>query len=225
MSAMPAGGGRPDRRPPWLQHKHGGQPADSLSVWADKVIAILAGQRHTARHVPLGRACADPATARARKNALYAARDRYNRRRGEDERISLSANVADPATGQCRNCAEMGCQPSPAGVFMVHARVFSKQEGRSRQGAIPRDQWSYDPLAPKPRQHRAGGDAEGAAEPATRRRFGVAAGPDPAPARVSRHGAPPPSGRNKPGKPGDAQARSGEPQEEGILGRLRRTLG
>jgi hypothetical protein len=215
MSA--AMGQRPGRgQPDWLQRKYARQPADpKVAEWADRTIAILAAQR-VPRHIGPYQ---DRERALVLKNALYdAAYKRWNRVHPDDQ-ISLSANVTDPQDGKCYargtcRCEQNQCRPSAPGRIDIHARVRSKTEGRAHQGAKPRDTWDYDPLAPRPRQHRASSEAEPAA-----------AGPDPPPASLRRFGVAPPSGREQPGKAGDAQARAREPQQEGILGRLRRTLG
>ena len=89
--------------------------------------------------------------------------------------LSLSANVTDPKDGKCyargqERCSQNGCQPTPGGYY-IHARLYDKATGRAHQGAKPRESWDYDPLAPRPRRHRA--TAEPAADPGTRRRFGA----------------------------------------------------
>jgi hypothetical protein len=219
MSAMPAAGGRPDRRPPWLQHKHASHPANpGLAAWADRAIEIMAAQRGP-RHIGPFK---DPERARAVKNALYdAAYKRWNRTHPDDQ-ISLSANVTDPKDGKCYarkvcRCEQNGCKPSPPGVIAIHARARSKAEGRAHQGTKPRDTWDYDPLAPGQRQHRAS-DGAAAERPAV-------VEPDPPAAPLRRFGISQPSDRDKPGKAGDAKARRGQAPQEGILDRLRRTLG
>ena len=164
MSAMAAGDGGPGGRPDLLVRKYSKAPADPrLAAWADRVIEILAADRARARHV----FTADPETARRWKNALYdAAYKRWNRSHPDDQ-ISLSANVIDPADGQCKargaeQCTQNGCRPTP-GRHGVHARVYAKTDGRAHQGAKDRESWDYDPLAPRPRRHRA--TTETAADP------------------------------------------------------------
>jgi hypothetical protein len=219
MSATPTTGQRPGRgQPDWLQRKYGRPPANpKLAAWAGQALDQIYGVWD--RPVPIGPYPSKDA-AWAAKNALYDATYKRWNRAHPDEPLSLSANVTDPADGKCyargqERCTQNGCQPTPGGYY-IHARLYDKKDGRAHQGAKPRDQWDYDPLAPRPRQHRASGDDT--AEPA-------APGRDPAPAHLRRFGVTAPSGRDKPGKPGDAKARGGEPPQEGILGRLRRTLG
>jgi hypothetical protein len=218
VSATPAR--RPGRQQPkWLRAKYARQPASpKLAAWADRTIELLAARpvpRHIGPYQDRGRAL-------AAKNALYdAAYKRWNRTHPDDQ-ISLSANVTDPNDGKCYarevcRCEQNECTPSRPGVIAIHARVRSKAEGRAHQGAKPRDTWDYDPLKLRPRPHRA--SQTGTAQRPT------AVEPDPPAARVRRFGVSPPSGRDKPGKPGDTQARRGQPQQEGILDRLRRTLG
>jgi hypothetical protein len=211
---------RPGRRQPdWLRAKYARQPVSpQLAAWADCTIEILAARRvpqHIGPYQDRGRAL-------AAKNALYdAAYKRWNRTHPDDQ-ISLSANVTDPNDGKCYartvcRCEQNECKPSKPGVIAIHARVRSKAEGRAHQGAKPRDSWDYDPLKPRQRPHRA--SQTGAAQrPA-------AVEPDPPAAPVRRSGISGPSGRDQPGQAGDAQARRGQPPQEGILDRLRRTLG
>jgi hypothetical protein len=211
--------------PDWLARKYSKAPADPrLAAWADRVIEILAADRTRARHA----FTADPQTARRWKNALYdAAYKRWNRSHPDDQ-ISLSANLIDPADGRCKargaeRCTQNGCQPTP-GRHGVHARVYAKTDGRAHQGAKDRESWDYDPLAPRPRRHRA--TAEAAADLGAGRRFGAGGtapvAPDPAP--VSRFGVRSPSWPGTPGQARDPQSPSGQPAQEGILARLRRTL-
>jgi hypothetical protein len=143
---------RQDRRPDWLRQKHAQQPADpKLTAWADKVITILAADRTQ----PRGLFAADDDTARRWKNAMYEAHKRWNRNHPDDQ-ISLSCNVIDPRDGRCKargteRCSQNGCPPTP-GHYGIHARVYSKRDGRAHQGAKPREQWDYDPMTPRSRQ-------------------------------------------------------------------------
>jgi len=227
VSAMAAGDGGPGGRPDLLVRKYSKAPADPrLAAWADRVIEILAADRARARHA----FTADPETARRWKNALYdAAYKRWNRSHPDDQ-ISLSANVIDPADGQCKargaeQCTQNGCRPTP-GRHGAHARVYAKTDGRAHQGAKDRESWDYDPLAPRPRRHRA---TSAAADPSAGRRFGggrtVAPDPAPDPAPVSRFGAWPPAGKPRTGRPsgsGKAAQQAGQP--ESLLERFRRWI-
>jgi hypothetical protein len=226
MSAMPAADGGPGRRPDWLVRKYSKAPADpKLAAWADRVIEILAADRTRARHA----FTADPETARRWKNALYDAAYRRWNRSHPDDQISLSANLIDPADGQCKargaeRCTQNSCQPTP-GHHGVHARVYAKIDGRTHQGAKDRETWDYDPLAPGPRQHRA--RAEAAAGPGAGRRSGTgrtaAAAPDPAP--VSRFGARPPAGKPRAARPsGSGKAAPQADQPESLVEKFRRWI-
>jgi hypothetical protein len=211
MSATPAAGGGLGGRPDWLARKYSRQPASPrLAAWADDALDQIYGIWH--RPVTIGPYRSADA-ARAAKNALYDATYKRWNRAHPDEPLSLSANVTDPADGRCyargqERCSQNGCRPTPGGYY-IHARLYDKAAGRAHQGAKDRESWDYDPLAPRPRRHRATAEA--------------AAAPDPAP--VTRFGVRPPSRPGTPGQAGDAQPGGGQPAQEGILARLRRTLG
>ena len=144
--------------------------------------------------------------------------------------LSLSANVTDPKDGKCyargqERCSQNGCQPTPGGYY-IHARLYDKAAGLAHQGTKDRESWDYDPLAPRPRRHRA---TSAAADPSAGRRFGggrtVAPDPAPDPAPVSRFGAWPPAGKPRTGRPsgsGKAAQQAGQP--ESLLERFRRWI-
>lgn len=212
-----------------MRQKYSKEPTDpKLARWADETIQALLATPGQPRHIPLR--TTDPQRARAIKNALYAARDRYNKHRGDDEQISPSANLADLDTGKCRNCEEMGCDPSEPGVHTIHVGLFTKHEGRARQGRIPRDQWAYDGSQGRPRRQ-----APSEPEPVSRpgHRFGAAqrpAEPDPPPAGPALLlGAPKPEPRKpqpKDGKrPEPKDSKKPEPEGESVFTRFRRSLG
>jgi hypothetical protein len=213
---------RPDRRPDWLQNKHAGPaPVTPESEWADQAIPKLVALIGTGpRRIPLPEGTS-PDRARQLVRALYnAAYKGHNRRVPDAERISLAAHVADPRTGRCAKCDTMGCKPSP-GRSTIHVLVNLKRDGRAHQASIPRDQWDYDPLAPKPRQR-----AEDTGQEPRRMFFPNNSGPvQPDPPPSPGRGAPQPSHRDKPGQPRNPDTRPEQPQQEGIIGRLRRTLG
>jgi hypothetical protein len=227
VSTTPAAGGGPGGRPDWLARKYSRQPAQpGLAAWADDALDQIYGIWH--RPVTIG-PYRDADAARAAKNALYDATYKRWNRAHPDEPLSLSANVTDPADGRCyargqERCTQNGCRPTPGGYY-IHARLYDKAAGRAHQGAKDRESWDYDPLAPGPRRPRA--TTATAADPGTGRRFGAGraapAASDPAP--VSRFGARLPSRPGKPGQARDVKPRGGEPAQEGILARLRRTLG
>jgi len=227
VSATPTAAGGPGGPPDWLARKYSRQPASPrLAAWADDALDQIYGIWH--RPLTIGPYRSADA-ARAAKNALYDATYKRWNRAHPDEPLSLSANVTDPADGHCyargqERCSQNGCRPTPGGYY-IHARLYDKAAGRAHQGAKPREAWDYDPLAPQPRRHRA--TTETAADPGAGRRFGAgrAAPAAPAPAPASRFGVSRPSRPGTPSQARDANPGSGQPAQEGILARLRRTLG
>jgi hypothetical protein len=206
---------RPDNRPDWLKRKHAGPgPVTADRDWADQAIPKLitvigAGPRRIA--FPEG---TTPERAHKLRQALYdAAYKGHNRRVPLAEQISLSAHVSDPHTGRCKKCDQLGCKPTP-GRLTLHLRVEPKQAGRAHQATVPRDEWDYDPLAPKPRQRA----EDTGQEP--RRMFGTGTRgpvePDPPPSRE--RGAPPPRPEPKPAK----DAKTAPAADEGMAAKLRR---
>lgn len=177
----------------------------------------------------------DPDRARKIKNALYDAAKRWNPQHPGDQ-ISLSANLIDPADGKCYargacRCEQNECDPSPVGAHGIHARVWSKREGRIYQGSKPREKWDYDPMARRPRRPGIGdlpGPGSSPAPSQPGHRFGAQrrVEPDPSPASPSLRGAfrpePRPTGKNETPRASRSAPPGQHEEQESALSKLRR---
>jgi len=135
---------RPDRRPEWLQRKHGHaqpKPRTTLDFWADKIVQMLDGAQ-AGQH-------AGPWPDHAQADEARKALNRAARRAG----VSIGAYLADPDTGTCANCDRMHCQPSAKGQLVLHVNTFTKKDAYAymldRYGPDT-STWPYIPGGPPP---------------------------------------------------------------------------